>query len=250
MTSSNIISVMTANLRFGLADDGENSWNNRKNAYPELLYKYHPDFIQVQESNNFQTDFLWETLKEYSYIGKRDPSPTYWQNNIIFFKKSWTCIQEKHIFLSDTPDKESKWADSKWPRQCTLGLFERGSNRLLMINTHFDFLESVQEKSARLILKILSEFDPNIPVIITGDFNSHPGSPAHKIFTKNNFKDVFQDSHTSTYHGFTGKDKSDHIDWILFRGALDITAKKIIRNRFKGFYPSDHYPVFSTFKAV
>jgi endonuclease/exonuclease/phosphatase family metal-dependent hydrolase len=79
--------VMSLNLRFGLADDGDNSWQNRKSAYPALFESAEPDFIGMQEANDFQIDDLVRILPDYRYIGKLDPSPTFWQNNVIFHKK-------------------------------------------------------------------------------------------------------------------------------------------------------------------
>ena len=51
-------STLTLNLRFGLADDGADSWDHRKKALPVLFKKYHPDFIGLQEANDFQIDYL------------------------------------------------------------------------------------------------------------------------------------------------------------------------------------------------
>jgi len=244
------ISVMTANLRFGLADDGNNSWDNRKESFKELFSLYQTDFIQVQESNNFQTDYLEDILKEYRFIGKRAPSPSHWQNNLIFYNKSWDCLKKSHFFLSDTPERESKWEDSTWPRQCSMGLFEKNGKQIIMINTHFDFLEEVQERSAYLILDLLKDFPVDPPVILTGDFNTIPDSPAHLVFTGNSFKDTFHSEHEPTFHGFTGEGDRGQIDWILYRGNLAVTDKQIIKNRYRDKFPSDHFPVFSQFKPI
>lgn len=244
----NPFTVMTVNLRFGLADDCENSWENRKIAFPDLFKQIQPDFIGIQESNNFQTDFLKNVLEGYQFIGMCDPSPDFWQNNIIFYHSSWTCLQNKHYFLSGTPDVKSKFPESKWPRQCTIGLFENSGRRLIHANTHFDFKSSVQEKSAELILDFLNDFPANTPTIITGDFNTPPDSKPYEILSNNGFKDLFENNHSSTFHGFTGKNIGDHIDWILYRGNLKGVNHYIIRESFSGYYPSDHYPVVSVFE--
>ncbi|MEJ2658898.1 MAG: hypothetical protein P8012_17210 [Desulfobacterales bacterium] len=86
---------MTLNLRFGLADDGPNNWQYRKKGFPVLFDAYPTDFFGFQEANDFQIDYLDNILKEYHYIGKRSPSPSFWQNNVIFHKKSWACIHHE-----------------------------------------------------------------------------------------------------------------------------------------------------------
>jgi hypothetical protein len=64
------ISVFTLNLRFGLADDGPNSWEFRKKGFPILLNKFLSDFMAFQEVNDFQGDFLKSILIGYHNIGK------------------------------------------------------------------------------------------------------------------------------------------------------------------------------------
>jgi endonuclease/exonuclease/phosphatase family metal-dependent hydrolase len=242
------ITVMTLNLRFGLADDGPNAWDSRRQAYPELFRQYTPDFIGVQEANDFQTEFLEGLLTEHRHIGRREATPESWQDNIIFYKDAWTCLKKKLYFLSDTPEVKSQLTDSVWPRQCIIGLFEKNHRQLIHVNTHFDFKPSVQERSAALIIDFLKDFPNDIPTLITGDFNTSPSSETYGIFRENGFKDLFDHQHSSTFHGFTGKDLGGHIDWILFKGPLKGGNHVIVREPLCGRYPSDHYPVLSVFE--
>ncbi len=252
-----MFSVLTLNLRFGLADDGSNSWRYRKQCYPSLLEKYRADFIGFQEANDFQVNFLKKILTEYEFIGQRSPSPPFWQNNIIFYKKTWTCILQEHFFLSPTPTIPSRFRESLWPRQCTAGVFKYDNHRLICINTHFDFDVSVQVESAKLIMERQSRLPSDVPAILMGDFNAPPFSPCQNIFTGEHqkpnskecfFKNTFKKPFPGTYHGFTGEENGDHIDWILYRGRISQTEQKVIRDTFDGLYPSDHFPLFATFK--
>jgi endonuclease/exonuclease/phosphatase (EEP) superfamily protein YafD len=61
------------------------------------------------------------------------------------------------------------------------------------------------------------------------------------------FEDSFGDSHSYTFHGFTGKAMGGHIDWILYRGDIAPLNRKIVRERFSGLFPSDHFPVMVEF---
>ena len=239
--------VMSVNLRFGLADDGENAWEKRCCAFSPLFKTSTPDFIGMQEANNFQTRYMAQLLSDYRFIGVRNPSPSAWQNNLIFYKKTWQCIRNTHFFLSETPTMESKLEGSRWPRQCVMGYFESGDKRLVVITTHFDFDEGVQKRSAELVLEFLKEFPDGVPVIITGDFNAPPQSPAHRTFASHGFRDSFAGNHSSTFHGFTGHDLGGHIDWILYKGGLEVTDARVIKEDFQGVYPSDHFPVLCRF---
>ena len=251
-----MFSVLTLNLRFGLADDGPNNWINRKKGFPELFDDYRTDFIGFQEANDFQIDFLADILKEYHYIGKRSPSPPFWQNNIIFYKKSWDCVYHEHFFLSPTPSVPSRYRESRWPRQCTMGLFKTNQRQVICINTHLDFDNSVQVKSAHLILDRLANLPDDIPVVLMGDFNAAPFSACYNIFTDHNdepairascFKDAFEQPFTGTHHGFSGHADGDHIDWILFRGKISVKHSRVIQDTFNNIYISDHFPLYAEF---
>jgi endonuclease/exonuclease/phosphatase family metal-dependent hydrolase len=252
-----MFSVLTLNLRFGLADDGANNWRYRKKGFQPFLEKYRTDFIGFQEANGFQIDFLHNILTEYNTIGKRSPSPSFWQNNVIFYQKNWHCIHYEHFFLSPTPSVPSRYRKSIWPRQCTIGIFKTDHRRVICINTHLDFDVSVQVKSANLILSRLSHFPGDIPVILMGDFNTTPFSPCYNIFTGHDkkatakedyFKNAFKKPFTGTHHEFTGNTDGDHIDWILFRGKITLKNSRVIPDTFKNIYISDHFPLCAHFK--
>lgn len=239
--------VMTMNIRFGLADDGENSWPFRRHFFAELFKRHPATFLGIQESNHFQTEYLNRLLDKYHGIGWHNPSHETWQSNLIFYQNTWKCIEHRHLFLSETPDTESKLPGSKWPRQCVMGLFEHGETRLIAANTHFDFDPSVQRKSAELVVNFLSGFPKAYPVVIMGDFNTSPESSAYTVFMENGFSEVLHDNYTSTFHGFKGGDTGEHIDWILHRGPLTLKRAMVLKDSFSDRFPSDHYPVMASF---
>ena len=251
-----IVRVMTLNIRFGLAKDGNNCWERRKSVFPELLKQYRADFLALQEVNDFQADFISHILPRHQIIGIRTPAPAFWQNNVIFFDDKWKCRFRDHFFLSPTPDIPSRLPKSNWPRQCTMGLFEKEGRRLICINTHLDFSPEVQAHSAHLIMKRLSGLPEDIPAILMGDFNAEPHYSCFKIFTGEKkalhvktgyFNSVFKKPYPGTFHGFTGETDGDHIDWILFRGRLETMQSEVISDSFSGIYPSDHFPVYAVF---
>ena len=252
-----MFSVMTLNIRFGLADDGDNSWRFRKDCFPKLFQQYRPDILGLQEVNDFQLDFLKDVLSEYEHIGRRWPAPAYWQNNIIFYKKSWRLAEAAHFFLSPTPEVYSRFEGSRWPRQCTMGVLQAGGRKLICVNSHFDFDSKVQTQSAELIMKRLSQLPAGIPTVLFGDFNAAPSDPCYQVFAGiqpnrevpgSGFKNVFHKPYPGTHHGFTGSSGGDHIDWILYRGKIVPFGGCVIPNRFEGRYPSDHFPLWVWFK--
>lgn len=246
------ISVLNLNLRFGLAEDGLHGWDRRRHAFPELLRKYRADFMTFQEANDFQVDYIQEILPEYRHIGVRRPASPYWQNNVIFFRQTWACCREKRFFLSPTPEIPSRYSDSRWPRQCTLGIFRKGNQEIVCTTTHFDFDPAVQKRSARLIRERLDRFPPETSCLLTGDFNAPPTASCYQELTRPDdgipFENAFSPAFPDTFHGFTGRGRGAPIDWILYRGPLEAASASVIREAFDGVYPSDHFPLYAVFR--
>lgn len=251
-TTNEAIRVFCLNLRFGLADDGPNSWRHRKACYPVLFDRYPCDIYGFQEANDFQIIYLQELLPDYDVIGWRSPAPGYWQNNIIFHHRSWECIDSQHFYLSATPDVPSKFARSRWPRQCTMGRFKKGKRQIAVINTHFDFEAEVQHKSALLILERLNLFTPSDSAVIMGDLNAGPGSSCLTELTSRAaaFRNAAVGPIQGTHHGFTGIAEGPPIDWILYRGNIALNDAAIVTEQFEGRYPSDHFPLTASLKPL
>lgn len=249
------LSVLSLNLRFGLADNGPNAWEYRKESVVKLFRRQDPDFIATQEANNFQIDYLAENLSEYNYIGRRHPAPVFWQDNILFYRKAIPCKADIHFFLSQTPYIPSRSFGSQFPRQATLGLFHFNSQSLICIDTHFDFATPAQMGAARVIKEILALYDDEISTILMGDFNCTPESFCYQWLMGKEvngesglaFNETFKTPYPSTLHGFTGEPTGGYIDWILFRGPLRLRACEVLQGPIDGICPSDHFPVTAIF---
>ena len=251
--------VMTLNLRFGLASDGTNSWSHRKQTVGTFLASIQPDIIAFQEANDFQIDDLRRWLPDYSFIGKRSPAPSFWQNNIIFYHRQWICESKEHFYLSSTPHVPSRFRLSRWPRQGTIGIFKKAGFQIACANTHFDFNPDLQVRTAKILLGRLCHLAPSLPTIILGDFNATPNSACHMQFTDpqitgtehgQRFRNVFESPYPTTYHGFTGKRDGDCIDWILYRGTLTLVNKYVMTEKINEQWLSDHYPVVAEFDCI
>lgn len=257
------LSVLTLNIRFGLARDGINAWENRKDHFPAFFQKVQPDFICLQEVNDFQADFLHSLLVDYQSIGRRHPAPPFWQNNLIFFKHPWRCLHAGHFYLSHTPLIPSRFADSCWPRQLTLGHFQKEALEVGGVATHFDFTELVQLQSGRLLFEFLGTFAPHLPVIVAGDFNCEPASPLYQLLTADEkalskdgltrpanqapFKDVLKPPFPGTRHAFDGQNRGQHLDWLLYRGKLEPVYAEVLQDSGAAAL-SDHFPVVAKFR--
>ena len=162
------ISVLSLNLRFGLADDGPNGWEYRKESIAKLFQRRRPDFIATQEANSFQVDFLADNLSDYGYIGRRRPAPRFWQDNVLFYRKPIVCKAYVHFFLSETPHVPSRSFGSRFPRQGTLGFFHVDGRSLVCIDTHLDFETPAQMGAARVIKEKLALYPEDTAAVLMG----------------------------------------------------------------------------------
>ncbi len=243
------VCVLNLNLRFGLADDGPNCWENRRASLNTLLSAFACDFYAFQEANDFQIAHLADRLPDYRIIGQRRPAPKFWQNNVLFFHRRWNCLGHDHFFLSVTPDIPSRFADSRWPRQCSWGLFECCGRRVACINTHFDFDPDVQHRSARIIIDRIDRRSALPAAVLMGDFNADQNSPALKYLTSGTvgFQHTLEPPREPTFHGFSGCGAGEPIDWILYRGDVRLMRARVITEAYGGRFPSDHFALYAEF---
>ncbi len=244
------VRLLTLNLRFGLADDGPNSWTLRKEALKTLLHQHPADVYTFQEANDFQGDFIETLLPDFHGIGRRRPAPDFWQNNLILFSPRWRLTAHDHFYLSPTPDIPSRLPESRWPRQCTVGRLASGSHRLTVATTHLDFSSEAQEAGLMVILDRIGRVPATEPMVLAGDFNSRPGSAGYRLLTgpPHGFKNPFSPPYPDTFHGFGHSRGQGHIDWMLYRGLLETVSCKVVTDTFGGRHPSDHYPVAAAFR--
>jgi len=63
------LAVMTFNIRYGTANDGENKWSSRRDMLFALLRKENPDLIGLQEALRFQIDEILAAVPGYAVVG-------------------------------------------------------------------------------------------------------------------------------------------------------------------------------------
>ena len=96
---------------------------------------------------------------------------------------------------------------------------------------------------AKMLREELDDINPDIPLIVCGDFNDVPASWAYNIIRGSDLRDAYSETNfgpaiTYNLHAFYF-----HIDQMLYRGpleALDLTVGKI--------NSSDHYPLIGEFQ--
>jgi len=250
---SQMIKVMSYNIRLDVASDGVNQWSNRKEKLPALIAKYNPDLVGLQEAMHHQLMDILRALPQYGYIGVgRDDGKEKGEYSAILYKKDkFTVDAAKTTWLSETPDVPgSKSWDAAITRILTRGEFtdKKTGKRFLYYNTHFDHIgKEARKNSAELILKTIKEENRNdLPVIVSGDFNSQPTEDPYKVISA-----ALKDSHPEesaqgTFCTFkVNSQECTLIDYIFYLKAKKI-GYNVITDNDGTYYPSDHLPVMTT----
>lgn len=257
-----MVKIMTFNIRYGTADDGMNSWYNRKHLVIDRIKSFDPDLLGLQECrDDEQAEYIKEKLPDYEFIGVRrgsDDSNDSLEMSPLLFKKSvFTAIAKNFFWLSDTPHiPASVYQGSAFPRPVTWVALQANDNKKKVVtffNTHFDYQSfTVQIKSAELLRTRIEALGPAMPAIITGDFNANRGSePFRKLVDLDSINPLVEaywqlhpHDREGTFHEYGSLSMPTSIDWVLFSSKHFFPRLAKIDTTSQGYiYPSDHYPI-------
>lgn len=260
----NDVRVMSYNIRYGTANDGENHWEKRKEFLVATIKSFAPDLLGTQETLGFQRDYLAAQLKDYEVLGVgRDDGKDKGEMTALYFRRDrFEKLDGGHFWLSETPEVPgSKSWDTSLTRMVTwVKLRDRQNPKakpLLYFNTHFDHRgEQARTESAKLIRRRIIAAGKNVRVIVTGDFNAGDDSAPYQAFFGNDGKNVapvidtyraMNPQRTATEGTFTGfkleAQNGPRIDWIGAGREWQIISATIDRTAREGRTPSDHFAV-------
>jgi len=256
------IKVMSFNIRSGTAKDGDNSWPLRKELVTETIRLFDPDLLGMQEVLKFQADYLGEQFPDYeSYGVGRNDGVDDGEFALVFFKRErFELMNSGHFWLSETPEEVgSKSWDTALPRIATWVLLKDKTTdhqQIIFGNTHFDHKGvEARHQSAKLIRRRIESVTPDIPIIVTGDFNTHEELEPYAALVRGvgsnepSLVDTYRIIHPltqeqeGTFGGFQGRRGGNRIDWILTTPDITTLNAAINYTNEDGRYPSDHYPV-------
>jgi len=261
--------VMTFNIRYGAANDGENSWDKRKDLVFDVLRKHSPDVVGLQEALRSQIDDIRAALPEYAEIGVgRDDGKTKGEYSAILYKKDRLKVTESGTFwLSDMPEAcgSITWGNN-CTRVCTWGRFipKSPGKPFYMFNTHLDHISQYsRERSAILLTTRIRDRAQKDPIILTGDFNigennlvvkyfkgeqelhiANDGQSRNPVPLVDTFRALHADaSEVGTFHSFKGSRSNAKIDYIFAMPGTQVLQAEILHDNNDNHYPSDHFPV-------
>jgi endonuclease/exonuclease/phosphatase family metal-dependent hydrolase len=255
--------VMSFNIRYGTARDGENHWERRREFLVETIAAFKPDLLGTQETLGFQRDYLSEQLDGYETLGVgRDDGKERGEMMALYYRKErFERLDGGHFWLSESPEVVgSKSWDSSLPRMVTwVKLRDRrqaSAPAILFFNTHFDHMgATARRKSAELLRQKIETLGKDCSVIVAGDFNAGEGSDPYEALFGDKEQvspvvDTYRTVHPErkenegTFSGFKAEATGGaRIDWIAASRDWQILDAQIDHTEREGRTPSDHFPV-------
>lgn len=250
--------VMSFNIRYGSADDGDDSWPLRRDMVLRVIREFEPSVLGLQEALRFQLDEIGAAFPHFSElgVGRDDGRQAGEYSAILYDDRRLDVLDAGTFWLSNTPSRagSTSWGN-RIPRIVTWARFRdaAGDATFYVFNTHWDHeSQNSRERSAELLLlRIASRAFPD-PVLVLGDFNAGETNPAFVRLTsaadelalRDTYRDLYPEAeNVGTFNGFTGETTGEKIDAVLISRDWEVLEADIIWVSRAGHYPSDHFPV-------
>lgn len=261
--SATSLSVMTFNMRYDNPEDGQNNWRFRRERIAGVIKAQEVDVLGTQELLSNQFDDLSGLLTGYQGVGvgRLDGAESGEYCAVFFRKDRFTLLDSGMFWLSETPEVVGSlgW-DGACERIATwVVLRDRDGRELFFIDTHLDHVGQVaRDEGVSLLMKRIETLSGGRPVILTGDFNSEPGSSVVAHVQKDG---VLRDAKAiAAQRSGTDWSFSDFgqipeaerplLDYIFVSGDVEALRYEVLPDTFDGGYVSDHAPVMAVVKIA
>jgi endonuclease/exonuclease/phosphatase family metal-dependent hydrolase len=260
------IRILTQNMR-GSDDPDGNSVQDRSVRFVQMMEEYAPDLVGTQEySYNWQV-WLGRYEKKmggtaedriYGQVGCNNNGPGTKRGgmNAIWYRLDrFELLDSGTFWLSHTPEVPSVIGTRMDLRICTWAKLKdlRTGAIFVFANTHLDHADmELRYMQAEILLEQLRGIVGDLPLYLTGDFNTGWRSSVHDLVTS-----VLQNSHKTawvdvsenwgTYHAY--EQYGSEIDFIFHDAHSEAVRYDIVTKQYDG-YISDHYGVIVDFVPV
>ncbi len=258
---------MSANIRrqekffsFSKMDIGTHRWWKRAQYYLENVKTVAPDVLGAQEVQAGQYEFLKEHLVGYaSVVAYRDERGHRSESCPIFYnEKRFELLDSGTFWLSDTPDKMSKYEESDEYRITTFVKLKDKSTgiTIAVYNTHPDWT-SVEARIKQLsVTAERAKASDADKIVVLGDLNSERTLPGGseglapiEEFLKDSKTFAGMQDYGATFNGYDmDPDGPMGLDYIFLPEDTTVLAVGKVDKVYGGVYPSDHYPIYAKVK--
>ncbi|WP_287828464.1 endonuclease/exonuclease/phosphatase family protein [Bacteroides sp.] len=254
------LKVMTFNIRLDTSDDGEYSWEHRKEQAGAMAKAQDCDLIGTQEVLHHQLEDLKAALPEYEAVGvgRADGKTEGEYSSLLYKKDRFDALDSGTFWLSETPEVAgSKGWDGACERVASWVLLKDKETlrEVFFINTHLDHVGvEARREGVNLLLERAYKLAKDAPIVLTGDFNAEPESDVifnvinpekerHLLSTHEVAQEV--KGTNWTFHDYDRLDinKREYIDYIFVSAPVTVKSYEVLPMKYEGQFVSDHCPV-------
>lgn len=266
-TSAHALRVATYNVHYIILGQETGPWSvgdwERRKTPLDLAFKaVGADVIGFQEMESFgggsggrinlTLDWLLENNPDYAAAAVGDPSVFPSTQPILYRTDRLELLDQGWFFFSETPDViYSRTFNGSFPAFTSWAQFrDRATGEVFrVVNIHTDFgsrsnrLQSVDLVSARIAPWIAA----NETLFVVGDLNARRGDRVLDILAEAGLE--FAPVAGSSFHFNRGINLFGAIDHIARSGNARLIGDPIVlRRKFDGEWPTDHYPVIADYQ--
>lgn len=267
--SDDILRVATYNVHYILLAKQTGSWSvgdweRRKGPLNSAFGALDADIISFQEMESFShgsdgdvnltLDWLLEKNTDYAAAAVGDWREFPSTQPILYRISRLKVHDQGWFFFSDTPDIiYSRTFNGSWPAFASWARLEdlQSGEMITVVNVHFEFKSfSNRRKSAELVAERLGPLiDAGENVLLAGDLNAWHGMQPIEILEEVGLS--FLPVRGATYHLNHGINLIGAIDHIAHTTGLRAVCEPVVlRRKFDGEWPTDHYPVLADFQFI
>ena len=236
-------------------------WERRKGPLDLAFKDISADVIGFQEMESFGgrsgsdvnlvLDWLLENNPDYAAAAVGDPQEFPSTQPILYRRDRLEVLDQGWFFFSETPDViYSRTFNGSFPAFASWAMFRetQTGKTFRTINIHTDYASrSNRIRSVELVADRIAPWaEAEETLFVIGDMNARLGDKTIRIL-----KDAgvtFVPVKGSTYHLNRGFNLFGAIDHIGTVGSAQLIGQPIVvRRRFDGEWPTDHYPVVAEF---
>ncbi|PYG29893.1 endonuclease/exonuclease/phosphatase family protein [Pelagimonas varians] len=236
-------------------------WDRRKEALDATFKAMDADIVAFQEmvsmgatedrSVNLAQEFLQTRNSDYAIAATGD-----WQvfptRQPIFYRKDRLTLLDQGWFYFDDPSEIAQETASPafWIYYCSWAKFsDRQRRNFYVYNLHFHYHDSDKRQTAAhaLAQRIAPALERGDPVFAMGDTNALSDGVAVHILRRAGLK--ISEAVGATFHFNAGLGLYGAIDRIGSAPQIEqIGGPWVVRQKFEGDWPSDHYPIVADFR--
>lgn len=246
------LNIMSFNIRIDVSVDGKHAWPYREKHVLSFIKKENPDLLGIQEAGPHMVQSLRNHLEAYDlFVEPRDERGE--STPILIKKHLFKILEQKTIWLTDTPHQPSNIKGSNHPRIATYIVLETKDRHIIhFFNTHLDYTgDEVTLRQVEYLHAYMKQVEERYggSTILCGDFNSYPKTKTI-IYLENYYVSCFNGlkNHRLTFHGYSHDIEGEPIDYIFYSKTLKQVSLTFHDHIEKDVFLSDHYPISSILK--